>query len=56
MKFDPIYSGFAAGCESGLCPAVSLKNSFRLSPWYGLCPSVWAKGRTKGLARKLEGP
>ena len=26
LKFDSIHSGYAAGCEAGLCPAVSAPN------------------------------
>ena len=30
--------GFAAGCEAGLCPAVTLIIEIGLGPWFGLWP------------------
>jgi hypothetical protein len=30
--------GFAAGCEAGLCPAVSAPQELGLRPWFGLRP------------------
>src|SRR6476660_9063224 len=44
-------SGFAAGCEAGLCPAVKSEFPSGLRPRFGLCPKVfWARGRTRGIA------
>ena len=35
----PSPSGFAAGCEAGLCPAVGFDFWSWLCPWFGLCPA-----------------
>jgi hypothetical protein len=50
-------SGFAAGCEAGLSPAVGFeKLSLGYTPRSGSAQNVWAKGRTRGPSPVLEGP
>jgi len=46
-----MHAGFAAGCEAGLRPAVSILNWLGLCPWSGLGPQRSGKARTRGTAQ-----
>jgi len=46
-----MHAGFAAGCEAGLRPAVSILNWLGLCPWFGLGPQPSGKARTRGTAQ-----
>ena len=55
MKLDSIHSGFAAGCEAGLGPAVAaILTSGGSAPGSGFAPPIWTRGRTKGIAPSIK--
>ena len=49
-----MHSGFAAGCEAGLCPAVQFKFANGLRPRFGLCPKGMGQRPNQGPSPNLK--
>src|ERR1044071_4572758 len=48
MKLDSIHSGFAAGCEAGLCPAVDVGIKWWATPLVRALPCVYGPSPNQG--------